>query len=223
MKLAAGVVAALVVVGIAAAANPHLPKKVIIPAVQAKAKAINVRISDLPPGDWTAKPAAPDTGTPHCSYYNPDQSDLTENGNANSKELTAPTASFVSSSTSIFKTAAQGRTAYKRVVQPKLPKCLGEIFAKGAAKTFKVTNLSAVAKPFPKLAERSNAYRISADFTSTQRRPRRRDAWHRVAAERVMNRGKVDTVVFFAGIGRAFLDTVEQSVAGKVAARTKNA
>jgi len=33
----------------------------------------------------------------------------------------------------------------------------------------------------------------------------------------------VDTVVFFAGIGRAFLDTVEQSVAGKVAARTKNA
>jgi hypothetical protein len=38
-----------------------------------------------------------------------------------------------------------------------------------------------------------------------------------------MNRGKVDTVVFFAGIGHAFLDTVEQSVAGKVAARTKNA
>ena len=217
MKLAAGVVAALVVVGIAAAANPHLPKKVIIPAVQAKAKAINVRISDLPPGDWTAKPAAPDTGTPHCSYYNPDQSDLTENGNANSKELTAPTASFVSSSTSIFKTAAQGRTAYKRVVQPKLPKCLGEIFAKGAAKTFKVTNLSAVARPFPKLAERSNAYRISADFTSAS------GAISVYLDVVVMNRGKVDTVVFFAGIGRAFLDTVEQSVAGKVAARTKNA
>ena len=216
MKLAAGVVAALVVVGIAAAANPHLPKKVIIPAVQAKAKAINVRISDLPPGDWTAKPAAPDTGTPHCSYYNPDQSDLTENGNANSKELTAPTASFVSSSTSIFKTAAQGRTAYKRVVQPKLPKCLGEIFAKGAAKTFKVTNLSAVARPFPKLAERSNAYRISADFTSAS------GAISVYLDVVVMNRGKVDTVVFFAGIGRAFLDTVEQSVAGKVAARTKN-
>jgi len=217
VKLAAGVVAALVVVGIAAAANPHLPKKVIIPAVQAKAKAINVRISDLPPGDWTAKPAAPDTGTPHCSYYNPDQSDLTENGNANSKELTAPTASFVSSSTSIFKTAAQGRTAYKRVVQPKLPKCLGEIFAKGAAKTFKVTNLSAVARPFPKLAERSNAYRISADFTSAS------GAISVYLDVVVMNRGKVDTVVFFAGIGRAFLDTVEQSVAGKVAARTKNA
>ena len=217
MKLAAGVVAALVVVGIAAAANPHLPKKVIIPAVQAKAKAINVRISDLPPGNWTAKPAAPDTGTPHCSYYNPDQSDLTENGNANSKELTAPTASFVSSSTSIFKTAAQGRTAYKRVVQPKLPKCLGEIFAKGAAKTFKVTNLSAVARPFPKLAERSNAYRISADFASASGTI---SVYLDVV---VMNRGKVDTVVFFAGIGRAFLDTVEQSVAGKVAVRTKNA
>jgi len=217
VKLAAGVVAALVVVGIAAAANPHLPKKVIIPAVQAKAKAINVRISDLPPGDWAAKPAAPDTGTPHCSYYNPDQSDLTENGNANSKELTAPTASFVSSSTSIFKTAAQGRTAYKRVVQPKLPKCLGEIFAKGAAKTFKVTNLSAVARPFPKLAERSNAYRISADFTSAS------GAISVYLDVVVMNRGKVDTVVFFAGIGRAFLDTVEQSVAGKVAVRTKNA
>jgi hypothetical protein len=217
VKLVACLGAALVVIGVAAAANPHLPKKVIIPAVQAKAKAINVRISDLPPGDWTAKPAAPDTGTPHCSYYNPDQSDLTENGDANSKELTAPTSSFVSSSTSIFKTAAQGRLAYKRVVQPKLPKCLAEIFAKGAAKTFKVKNLSTSTRQFPKLGERSNAYRISADFVSASGTI---SVYLDVV---VMNRAKVDVVVFFAGIIRPFTDAVEQSVAGKVAARTKNA
>jgi hypothetical protein len=211
------IVALLVVAGAAVAANPRLPKKVIIPAVQAKAKAINVHLSDLPKGDWTAKPSAPDSGTPHCSYYNPDQHDLTENGNASSPDFTAPSASFVSSSTSIFKTAAQGRTAYKRVVQPKLPKCLAEIFRKGISSSGKMTNLTALPLPFPKLGERSNAYRISGDFSN---------ASGSIAVFLdvvVFNRAKVDTVIFFAGIGRAFLGATEQSVAGKVAARAANA
>ena len=213
MRLVTVVIAMLVVAGVAVAANPRDPKKVIIPAVQAKAKAINVHISDLPAGDWTAKPAGPDKGTPKCSYYNPNQSDLTENGDANSPQLTAPSGAFVSSSTSIFKTAAQGRTAYKRVVQPKLPKCLAQLFAKGAGKG--ITNLTAVEIPFPKQAERSNAYRISADFNNAS------GSIAIFLDVVVFNRGKVDTVIFFAGIGHPFTDAVEQSVAGKVAARAK--
>jgi len=210
-------VALLVVAGAAAAANPRLPKKVIIAAVQAKAKAINVHLADLPKGDWTAKPPSPDSGTPQCSYYKPDQHDLTENGNASSPEFTTPTASFISSSTSIFKTAAQGRTAYKRVVQPKLPQCLAEIFRKGVGKAGKITNLTAVTQPFPKLGERSNAYRISGIFSNASGQI---SIYLDVV---VFNRGKVDTVIFFAGIGRAFLDPIEQSVAGKVAARAASA
>jgi hypothetical protein len=36
----------------------------------------------------------------------------------------------------------------------------------------------------------------------------------------VMNRARTDVVIFFAGIGGAFSDSFERSVASKVAART---
>ena len=132
MKFVAVFVLALLVASSAIAATSGQPKKDIIPAVQAKAKAINVKLSDLPKGvGFTAKPSTPDTGTPTCSFYNPDQSDLTENGDAKSPNFTLASGSFVSSSTSIFKTASQGRTAYARVVQPKLPNCLADRVALG--------------------------------------------------------------------------------------------
>lgn len=208
---------ALVLATAALATGPRDPKKVIIPAVQARAKAINVRLADLPKAGWKAKPSGPDTGNPRCSYYNPDQSDLTENGSADSPEFTLPSGSFVSSSTSIFKTAAQGRTAYARVVQPKLPKCLAEIFRKGTNQAQNVVIVSAGTKPFTKLAERSIAYAIVADFKTSS-------AKVRVYLDVVlMNRGKVDTVVFFAGIGGSYNKSFEQGLAAKVAARTKNA
>jgi hypothetical protein len=217
VRLAAVTILLLAVAGAALAANPKEPKKVIIPAVQAKAKAINVKLSDLPAAGWTAKPASPDSGSPRCSYYNPDQSDLTENGDANSPQFTLASSSYVSSSTSIFKSAAQGRTAYARVVQPKLPKCLAELFKKGAGAAAKVTILSAAERSFPKLADRSNVYRLVADFKVGKQKIRT------IADFVVMNRGKVDTVIFFVGIGGAFNDAFEKSVAGKVATRTKNA
>jgi hypothetical protein len=216
VKLLALALVALVAAAAASAASPGDPKKVIIPAVQAKAKAINVQRSDLTNEKWKANPPSKSQGNPRCSYYNPNQSNLTENGDADSPEFTLPSSSFVSSNTSIFKTATQGRTAYARVVQPKLPKCLAEIFRKGAAPT-KVTIVSAKEVSFPKLAERSNAYRIVASFKSGSRK---------IAVYLdvvVMNRGKVDAVVFFAGIGQVFNDAFERSVTAKVAARTKNA
>jgi hypothetical protein len=217
VKLFAVALVALVAAGLATAASPRNPKKVIIPAVQAKAKAINVQASDLPKSlGFKPKPSSPDTGTPTCSYYNPDQSDLTENGDAKSPEFTLASASFISSSASIFKTAAQGRTAYARVVQPKLPNCLAEVFRKGAAPT-KVTIVSAREISFPKLAERSNAYRIQASFKSGSQKI---GVYLDVV---VMNRGKVDVVIFFAGIGNFFNGGFEASVAAKVAARTANA
>jgi hypothetical protein len=216
VKLVALAVVALITAGLATAASPREPKKVIIPAVQAKAKAINVQAADLPKAlGFKAKPRSPDNGTPRCSYYNPDQSDLTENGDAKSPEFTLASSSFISSSTSIFKTAAQGRTAYRRVVQPKLPNCLAEVFRKGAAPT-KVTIVSSKEISFPKLAERSNAYRILASFKSgSQRIPVYLDIV-------VMNRGKVDVVIFFAGIGNFFNGGFEHQIAAAVATRTAN-
>ncbi len=217
MKIAVCIVIALLGAAVAAAAPAKDPKKVIIPAVQAKAKAMNLRLSDLPASlGFKAKPASPDTGNPRCSYYNPDQSDLTENGDAKSPEFTLASGSFISSSASIFESATQGRTAYSRVVQPKLPACLAEVFRKGAAPT-KVTIVSSKEIPFPKLAERSNAYRILASFKSGSQK---------IAVYLdvvVMNRAKVDAVIFFAGIGNFYDSGFEHSLAAIVAARTKNA
>jgi len=80
-----------------------------VPAVQAKAKAINVQLSDLPGTGWKPHVSNSKGSTPRCSYYEPDQSDLTENGDADSPEFTLASGSFVSSSTGIFVSAKQGR------------------------------------------------------------------------------------------------------------------
>lgn len=213
LKLTAVAVVSLTVVAVAAA-SPGDPKKVILPSVQAKAKAINVRLSDFPTAPWKAKPANSSSSNPKCSYYNPDQSDLTENGDAESPEFTLPSSSFVSSSTGIFVTASQGRTAYSRVVQPALPRCLGEIFKKGTGHPDKVTIVSSKAVPFPNFAERTNAYRMVADFKASAK-----TTVHVYGDIVAMNRGKVDVAIFFFGIGGAFNSSFEQSVARKVAAR----
>src|SRR5437870_4411259 len=116
---------------VAIAANPREPKQSIIRSVEAKAKAMNIQASDLPGTGRKAQRSSPDESNPRRSYYDPDQSDQTENGRADSPEFTLPSNSFVSSTTGIFKTATQGRTAYAQVVPPELPRCLAEIFRKG--------------------------------------------------------------------------------------------
>jgi hypothetical protein len=215
VRALAAILVGLTLAGAAFATNPRDPKKKILPAVQAKAKAVNVRLSDLPKAGWKVKPPSQsDDSTPRCSYYNPDQSDLTENGDADSPEFTLASGSDVSSTTSIFQTAAQGRTAYTRVVQPALPKCLAEIFRNGAGQAAHVKIVSAGPMKFPHLAERSSAYRIAADFTVQS------NLVHVFLDVVVMNRAKVDVAVFFAGIGSAFSAKLEQGVAARVAART---
>jgi hypothetical protein len=201
------------VVGAAAAAQGD-PKKVIVPAVQAQAKAINIQRSDLPGTGWTSKPPTPDDSNPRCSYYNPDQSDLTENGDADSAEFSHGQEAVVSSSTSIFASAAQGRTAYARVVRPDLPKCLAELFRKGTGQAARFTIVSVAPLSFAKLADKTNAYRIVTDYrASTGQKVR-------VTFDIVvLNRGKVDVALLFLRIGGAFSASFERGIASKVAAR----
>ena len=211
MRLAAPALVALVLVATAAAAGSGEPKKKIIPAVQAQARAINVHLSDLPPLGWKAKPSSSESSTPLCSYYNPDQSDLTENGDATAPEFTLATGSFVSSTTGIFVSAKQGRTAYARVVQPKLPKCLAEIFRKGTGVPTTIVSTARIS--FPNLAERTDAFRIVADVKAGSQTIR---ATIDLVA---MNRGKIEVALFFAGIGKPFGNALELGLARKVAAR----
>ena len=210
MRFAAAVVVALTVVATALAANGQ-PKKKIIPAVQAQARAINFHLSDLPPLPWKAKRSSSRSAPPRCSYYKPDQSDLTENGDADSPDFTLPNGSFVSSTVGIFVDAKQGRTAYARVVQPKLPQCIAEIFRKGTGVPTTIVSVARVS--FPNLAERTDAYRIVADVKPGTQTVR---ATIDLVA---MNRGKINVALFFAGVGNPFAPALEQQLARKVAAR----
>jgi hypothetical protein len=212
--LVAGV--ALTVVAVASAA-PGEPRKVLLPAVQAKAKAINVRLSDLPAAGWKTAPQSPNGAVPTCSFFEPKLSDLTENGDADSPEFKLPSSSYVSSSTGIFVSASQAATAYSRVVQPALPRCLAEIFTKGLPPGFRATIVFAGPLQFSKLASRTNAFRIRADIKA------RYETVHTYIDLVVLLKGKVETVIFFAGITSPFKASFEQGVAGKVAARMASA
>jgi hypothetical protein len=202
----------------AAATAPREPKDRPVPALQAKARAINLRLADLPQGNWSPKTqSSSNRSSPRCSYYNPDQSDLTRNADVDSPEFTLPSGSFTSSSTTILENDRQGRAAYARVVQPALPRCLGEVFRAGTGDPDNVVIVSSAHQPFPRLADRTDAYRIVADFTGS-------GTPTRVFIDLVLlNRGRIDVTLFFAGIGDAISKADQRAAATAVAGRMAKA
>ena len=207
-------VASLVAVSTAAAASSGQPKKVIRASVQAKARAINVRRTDLPGSGWRSSPASRNNSFPNCSFYHPNQSDLTENADAHSPTFSLRSGSSISSSTAIFQTATQGRTAYARVAQPALARCLGQLFRQATGHPSDVTIVSTNAFRVAGFGERAALFQIRALFRSSPR------ARIRVYLDYILiNRAKVDTVIAFAGLGAPFSTPFAKGVAHKVAAR----
>ena len=200
--------------GVAVAAVSKQPKKDIKPAAQAKAVAINVRRSDLPGKGWTSSPPSPTKGnTPTCSFYNPDQSDLTENGDADSRTFSSPDGSEVSSTTGIFVSASQAATAYKRIVQPDLPKCVGELLVKSGGG--KIVLRSSGKLAFPSYGDRSAAYRLTVTVKSGNTKVP-------VVVDLVaVNQGKADIAFFFTANRTPWSAAFEQHVVARVVSRAK--
>jgi hypothetical protein len=207
----AALTAALVVP--AALASNGEPQKRLTKADQAKARAIALKASDFPAG-WVAKQNTNTSqDTPRCSTYNPDQSDLIETGDVDSPDFTRADSSFVSSTVGIFKTKKMAKTGYARVARPQLATCFGELFKKGAAPA-KVQLLQVGPLTFPRLGDRSNGYRLTANVTL-------QSVTIPVAIDIVsFNRGRVDVAMIFLGIRGPLPSSFEQSLAGKLAART---
>jgi hypothetical protein len=203
--------AAAVLVPVALAANGE-PQKQLTKAGQAKAKAIALHKADFPAG-WVGKPNTNTSqGSPRCSTYNPDQSDLIENGDYDSPDFSRADGSFVSSSVGVFKTLKMARTGYARVARPELASCFGELFKKGAAPA-KVQLLHVGTLGFRRLGDRSNAYRLTANVTV-------QNTTLPVAIDIVtFSRGRVDVAMIFLGIRAPLPASFEQALAGKVAAR----
>jgi hypothetical protein len=201
-----------VTAGAALAGEAKEPKKAIKPAVQARAKRVAVGLKDLPGFGWKAQPSQSDRSSPRCAYYRPDQSRLTENGDYTSPDFTRSDGLYVSSSVGIFVSAKQAQQSFALVVRPELPRCLGESVVKSGTPGH-ITLRSAGKLAFPKLGNRSQAYRVVfAVKNGNQQVPATIDL---VA----INKGAVDVAVFFSSAGLPVPASFERKIAQAVAAR----
>ena len=191
------------------------PRQMLIPAVQARAKAVSLKLSDLPTAQtWKpSRQSAANKALPHCANYHPDLSDLIENGQFYSPNFTLPNRSYIGSDVSIFASAKQGQTAYARVVKPQLPGCQAETVVRSAAgQAFHVVVVSAGPLAFPRLADRSAAFRVVLDVKQGSQTTR-------VYADAVaLDHGATVVHLSFFGVGKPF-GTLETSVAKTIAAR----
>src|SRR5438270_6287571 len=200
------------VAGVAIAAPAKEPRKVIKPVVRARAKRISVQLKDLPGFGWKSEPSQSDRSSPHCSYYDPDQSKLTENGDYTSPDFTRADGMYVSSSVGIFVSAKQAQTAYGLVVRPDLPRCLGQIVARSGTPGH-ITVRSAGPLKFPRYGDRSAAFRVVFLVKSAQAPvPATIDL---VA----VNQGAVDVAVIFGAAGQPVPPSFERKIVAAVAAR----
>jgi hypothetical protein len=191
------------------------PQKKLTAAGQARAKAVALKQTDFPAG-WAQQPVPRNKkseSNPRCSYYNPDNSDLVEIGDYDSPDFDRPDGSSISSSTGVFRTVQMAKTAYRRLAVPLLGKCFAEIFRKGITAPNSVTIFSSGTLQFPRFADQSHAYRISALVKTPQGRVR-------VAVDIVLlNKGAIDIAVIMLGIGRPLPASLETSLVGKLASR----
>jgi hypothetical protein len=155
--LACVLLLALVLSSVALAA-PGDPKRKINRVDQARATAMLLRKADLSP-DFKATPSSPDAGDFYCRAL--DESDLTLTGDAETPEFQGGIV-FVSSLAQVYATAADANRAWQRGVSPPGQRCARDVFRREIAGTgAKFVSFGRVA--FPRLAQRSVAYRLVLD------------------------------------------------------------
>ena len=95
-----------------------------------------------------------------CSYYSASDSGLVETGHAATNYKLDKQA--VGSEVQVFRTVADAATSWKRNAKPALARCTAEILRRELAKqgmTFRVASAKPI--PFPRLTQRTAAWRIS--------------------------------------------------------------
>ncbi len=156
------VAALLLLAGAGSARADHLdPKKQIRPADQAKAQAMLLRQSDLGPGA-TAQPRS--EADPHLTCEGVDESDLTLTGRAESPTW-AQGFGFVASAANVYATVADANASWARGTRSAGTRCLRDELAKEFAAQG-VTLESFRKAAFPRIAERTAAYRLTLSGTT---------------------------------------------------------
>lgn len=121
---------------------------------QARARRINLKLSDFPAG-WEAYDTFPPFA---CAGFKPRLSDLTVTGESESRAF-ASEQGFASSRAAIYVNESQARTAFQREARLGAARCLAdELEGDGAA----VLQLRAV--PFPLLGSETRAFRVVSSY-----------------------------------------------------------
>ncbi len=164
----AGLLAATVLVGsvIALPALAISPHRAYTPAGNATAKAVVLRLSDLPAG-WKVDSSGGGGGSVTCKSFDPDQSDLTSVGHADVSFASQDGLGNVASLVGIFKSTGQAQSSWNRVVRPGMLGCLSSLFEEGASsKKTKTTVISTGRLALSVPGHRAAAFRIVADVAT---------------------------------------------------------
>jgi hypothetical protein len=139
-----------------ALADPGDPKRKLTKADQTRAKAMLLRSADFPSG-FRATPRPAEVDDFYCRAL--DESDLTIRGEAESPEFESEL-QFVSSLAKVYATPANADVAWRRQASPAGQRCARDAFRDQTA-TLGSTFESFGKTSFPKLAQRSAAYRLA--------------------------------------------------------------
>jgi hypothetical protein len=151
----------LLLAGSTTALADHLdPEKRIRPADQAKARTMLLRKSDLGPGFIAQPTNTPDT---HLTCEGLDESDLTVTGEAESPTWSQGIG-FVASAVNIYANVSDANASWARGTRGVGTRCLRDQLADEFA-TQGVTLESLRKIAFPRLAERTVAYRVTLSGT----------------------------------------------------------
>ena len=127
------------------------------PADEARAKSMLVRAPDMNAA-FRAIPTAEDPNRPYCAAL--DESDLTVTGQANSPSF-ASSAEFVVSRAYVYESKADANASWRRGTSAGGQSCLRQAM-RGELRGTAVRLVSFKRTSFPKVAERTIAYRIVA-------------------------------------------------------------
>jgi hypothetical protein len=163
--LGALVVLCMALPAVALAADTD-PKKKVTAADQAKARSILLKRTDFAAG-WKKVPTTPDSDA-MCPGFNPDESDLTLTGEAESDFEHTQGLLSVASHSEVYATKADALKSWTRSDKPATARCIGYFFREGVtAEGTKVKIISAGRMAFPKLAPRTTAFKVVARLNIT--------------------------------------------------------
>jgi hypothetical protein len=199
-RLAVALLLVLAVSGSAAAASAD-PAYQLDPVDQGWSSAIILAPQDIGAGWMRSGSSGSITGNTgaSASCSTPDESDLVLTGGTYSADFSRNDGAYVASSAVVWQTAEQADADWQRNLQPALMGCLAADLQAESTKQIRVVVTSRRQLPWPALAQRSVAYRISLVLRATMKVRKR--------LRKVSARATADLVAVGNGRARALLWT----------------